>query len=85
MLQVQCQGQLQARHPGHAAVQTRGVRVPDQPEHGQRLGRGQVHPGHHHAATGREHQHGVSNLKLFCSGRQVSDREGSQQANLEIV
>ena len=50
--QIQREGQLQARYPRHPAVQTCRVRNPDQPEHGQRVGSRQVHPGPHHAAEG---------------------------------
>ena len=49
---VQREGQLPTRHPRHPAVQTCRVRNPDQPEHGQRVGSRQVHPGPHHAAEG---------------------------------
>ena len=50
--QIQREGQLQARHSRHSAVQTGGVRSADQPQHGQRLGSGQVHPGSHHGTEG---------------------------------
>ncbi len=40
----------QARDPGDAAVQAKRVREPDQPEHGERVGRPQMHHRHLHEA-----------------------------------